>query len=107
MIAYSFFTLAGYVTFESIHSLLGSGDVDQSTIGTVLASVSLAVMPVLSRPTQGRSRTRPSTAVADSKQILLCTYLSAVLLVGLVLNRIGTTALTRHLPSVPWNSESA
>ena len=31
VIAYSFFALAGYVTFESVRALLGSGDVDHST----------------------------------------------------------------------------
>ena len=87
VIAYSFFALAGYVAFESIRALLGSGEVEHSTIGIVLASVSLVVMPFLSYAQRRAGRELgSSTAVADSKQTLLCTYLSAVLLVGLVLN---------------------
>ena len=44
-------------------------------------------MPVLSRAQRRAGRELCSkTAVADSKQTLLCTYLSAVLLLGLVLN---------------------
>jgi divalent metal cation (Fe/Co/Zn/Cd) transporter len=89
VIAYSFFALAGFVAFESIRSLLGSGDVDHSSVGIVLASLSLLIMPLLSfaQRTAGREL-GSSTAVADSKQTLLCTYLSAVLLVGLVLNSL-------------------
>jgi divalent metal cation (Fe/Co/Zn/Cd) transporter len=44
-------------------------------------------MPVLSRAQRTAGRELGSTsAVADSKQTLLCTWLSAVLLAGLVLN---------------------
>ncbi|HEY5876397.1 MAG TPA: cation transporter, partial [Ilumatobacteraceae bacterium] len=89
VIAYSFFALAAYVAFESIRALLGSGEVEHSTIGIVLASVSLLVMPFLSYAQRRAGRELGSTtAVADSKQTLLCTYLSAVLLVGLVLNSL-------------------
>jgi divalent metal cation (Fe/Co/Zn/Cd) transporter len=49
--------------------------------------VSLAVMPVLSWAQRHAGKELGSlSAVADSKQTLLCTYLSAVLLVGLMLN---------------------
>jgi divalent metal cation (Fe/Co/Zn/Cd) transporter len=89
VIAYSFFALAGYVTFESIRALLGSGEADHSTVGIVLASVSLLVMPFLSFAQRKAGRELgSSTAVADSKQTLLCTYLSAVVLVGLIVNSL-------------------
>ena len=53
----------------------------------MLAAVSLVVMPFLSWFERRTGRELGSaSAVADSKQTLLCTYLSAVLLVGLVLN---------------------
>jgi len=53
----------------------------------VLAALSLAIMPVLSLTQRRTGRELGSaSAVADSKQTLICTYLSAVLLVGLVLN---------------------
>jgi divalent metal cation (Fe/Co/Zn/Cd) transporter len=55
----------------------------------VLAAVSLAVMPGLSFAQRRAGRELGSaSAVADSKQALLCTYLSAVLLVGLVANSL-------------------
>jgi divalent metal cation (Fe/Co/Zn/Cd) transporter len=52
-----------------------------------LAGSSLLVMPILSYLQRRAGRELGSrTAVADSKQTLLCTYLSAVLLAGLALN---------------------
>ncbi|MBA0047310.1 cation transporter [Mycobacteroides sp. LB1] len=89
VIAFSFFALAAYVTVESIRSLTGFGEARHSTIGIVLAAVSLAVMPVLSWAQRRAGRELGSlSAVADSKQTLLCTYLSAVLLVGLLVNTL-------------------
>ena len=89
VIAWSFFALAAYVSVESLRSLLGSAEADHSTIGIVLASLSLLVMPFLSYAQRRTGRELGSaTAVADSQQTLLCTYLSAVLLVGLVLNSL-------------------
>ena len=87
VIALSFFALALYVAVESVRALLGAQAADHSTVGIVLAAVSLVVMPVLSRAQRAAGRELGSTsAVADSQQTLLCTYLSAVLLAGLVLN---------------------
>jgi divalent metal cation (Fe/Co/Zn/Cd) transporter len=87
VIAFSFFGLAIYVTVDSIRSLFGLGGAERSTIGIVLAAVSLFVMPVLSWGQRRAGRELGSlSAVADSKQTLLCTYLSAVLLAGLALN---------------------
>ena len=87
IIAVSFFALAGYVTIESIRSLLGGETAGSSTAGIVLAAVSLVVMPLLSYAQRRAGRELGSaSAVADSNQTLLCTYLSGVLLVGLLLN---------------------
>jgi divalent metal cation (Fe/Co/Zn/Cd) transporter len=89
IIAVSFFVLAAYITVESLRSLFGAAEADHSTVGLVLAAVSLAVMPGLSYAQRRAGRELGSaTAVADSKQTLLCTYLSAVLLVGLGLNSL-------------------
>jgi divalent metal cation (Fe/Co/Zn/Cd) transporter len=89
IIAVSFFALAGYVTVESARALLGADRAEHSTVGLVLAGLSLLVMPVLSAAQRRAGRELGSTsAVADSKQTLLCTYLSAVLLVGLGLNSL-------------------
>jgi divalent metal cation (Fe/Co/Zn/Cd) transporter len=87
VIAVSFFALAAYVSFESVQALVTAHRPDHSTVGMVLAAVSLAVMPGLSHAQRRAGRELGSrTAVADSKQTLLCTYLSAVLLVGLAAN---------------------
>jgi len=87
IIAFSFFGLALYVSVDAIRSLLGAGEARHSPIGITLAAASLAIMPVLSYAQRRAGRELGSlSAVADSKQKLLCTYLSAVLLVGLVLN---------------------
>ncbi len=89
VIAFSFFGLAAFVTVDSVRSLLGYGEARHSTVGIVLAAVSLVIMPVLSWAQRRAGRELGSaSAVADSKQTLLCTYLSGVLLVGLVLNSL-------------------
>lgn len=87
IIAVSFFVLAAYVTADAARALFGTGEADRSITGIVLAALSLAVMPFLSAAQRRAGRELGSaSAVADSKQTLLCTYLSAVLLAGLILN---------------------
>ncbi|WP_205660447.1 cation transporter [Amycolatopsis antarctica] len=87
VIALSFFALAAYVGTESVRALAGGAEAGHSTAGIVLAAVSLAVMPWLSLAQRRAGRALNSaSAVADSKQTMLCTYLSAVLLGGLLLN---------------------
>ena len=87
IIAFSFFALAGYVTVDAVRGLFGVGEASPSTVGMILAAVSLLIMPVLSYGQRRTGRELGSTsAVADSKQTLLCTYLSGVLLVGLAMN---------------------
>jgi divalent metal cation (Fe/Co/Zn/Cd) transporter len=89
VIAVSFFGLAAYVTVEALRSLFGAAEAAPSTVGIVLAAVSLVVMPFLSYAQRRAGRELGSAgAVADSKQTLLCTYLSGVLLLGLVLNSL-------------------
>lgn len=87
LMALSFFALAAYVGFESARALVVGGEPEASTVGIVLAAASLAIMPFLSWAQRRTGKALGSNAVvADSTQTLLCTYLSAVLLVGLVLN---------------------
>ncbi|MFJ6003720.1 cation transporter [Arthrobacter sp. NPDC092385] len=87
LIAFSFFGLAAFVTFDAVRTLLGAAEPQHSLVGIVLAAVSLAVMPFLSWAQRRAGRELGSrSAVADSRQTLLCTYLSGVLLVGLLLN---------------------
>ncbi len=87
LMALSFFALAAYISVESVRALLGDEDPDASPVGIGLAVTSLVVMPFLSWAQRRTGRALGSNAVvADSTQTLLCTYLSAVLLVGLILN---------------------
>ncbi|WDG30167.1 cation transporter [Streptomyces sp. CA-278952] len=87
IISVSFFALAAYVAIDAVRALTGTGEAEPSPLGIVIAALSLAVMPFLSAAQRRAGREIGSaSAVADSKQTLLCTYLSAVLLVGLLLN---------------------
>lgn len=87
IVAFSFFALAAYVTVDSIRALVSVERADHSTVGIALAAVSLVVMPLLSWLERRTGRELGSASVvADSKQTLICAYLSAVLLAGLVLN---------------------
>lgn len=87
IIAVSFFALAAYVTVDAVRAMTGTGEAGHSLPGVVLAALSLAIMPFLSAAQRRAGRELGSaSAVADSQQTLLCTYLSAVLLVGLLAN---------------------
>lgn len=87
LIAVSFFALAVYVTADALRSLFTDTEAEASTVGIVLACSSLVVMPLLVRAKRRAGRELGSaTVTADATQTELCTYLSAVLLTGLVLN---------------------
>jgi len=87
VIAGSFFALAAYVTVEALRTLVNGNEPERTTVGIVLVAVSVVVMPFLSWAQRKAGRELGSaSAVADSRQTLLCTYLSAAVLVGLVLN---------------------
>lgn len=92
-IAFTFFALAAYVAVDAILTLAGWRETQPSPLGIVVAAASLAIMPALSYAQRRTGRELGSaSAVADAKQTLLCTYLSAVLLGGLVLH--ATTGWT-------------
>jgi len=85
VIAIAFFALAAYVAIDAVLALMGLREPEHSAVGIVLAAVSLAVMPLLSWAERRTGRELGSaSAVADSKQTLLCAYLSAAVLLGLV-----------------------
>ncbi len=89
LIAVSFFALAAYVTVESVRAVVAREQPDTSVVGIALAGLSLAVMPLLSQWQRRTGRELGSGAVvADGTQTLLCTYLSGVLLVGLLANAL-------------------
>lgn len=89
VIAVAFFALAIYVTVNSVLALLMRVDVEHSPVGIAITALSVVIMPFLSFAERRAGKELGSaTAIADSKQTLLCTYLSAAVLVGLVLNSL-------------------
>ncbi|MET0713702.1 MAG: cation transporter [Mycetocola sp.] len=89
VIAFSFFGLAAYVSADAMLSLFGVREAEHSPVGILLAAVSLVVMPFLSWFERRTGRELGSaSAIADSKQTLICSYLSAALLAGLLLNTL-------------------
>lgn len=87
IIAVAFFALALVVTVDAVRALVGGDQAAHSPVGIGLAAVSVTLMPLIAwfERRTGRELGSP-TAVADSRQLILCTYLSAALLVGLLLN---------------------
>jgi divalent metal cation (Fe/Co/Zn/Cd) transporter len=84
-----FLLLAAYIAYESALDLWSRRAPEHSIPGIVLACVSLVVMPLLSRAKRKVGRALGSAAMhADAKQTEFCTYLSAVLLAGLLLNTL-------------------
>lgn len=89
VIAVAFFALAIYVTVSSVLALSIRVDVEPSPVGIAITALSVVIMPFLSLAERRAGKELESaTAVADSKQTLLCTYLSAAVFVGLVLNSL-------------------
>jgi len=82
-----FLLLAAYIAYESALDLWSRRSPEHSIPGIVLACVSLVVMPLLSRAKRKVGHALGSAAMhADAKQTEFCTYLSAILLAGLLLN---------------------
>jgi divalent metal cation (Fe/Co/Zn/Cd) transporter len=89
VIAFSFFALAAFVTYDAVTSLVTGQAPEHSAVGIGIAALSLLVMPTVSLVQRRTGHELGShSAVADSKQTLLCTYMSAALLLGLVANSV-------------------
>ena len=84
-----FLALATYVAADAVWNLWSRSPASPSTPGIVLAAASLVAMPVLSRAKRRVARGLSSGAMhADARQTEFCTYLSAILLGGLLLNAL-------------------
>ncbi len=89
LVAVQFFVLAPYVAIEAIRALATAHHPDESAVGIALAGSSLVVMPLLGRAKQRvGSRIGSSATASEGKQNLLCGYLAAALLVGLLGNAL-------------------
>lgn len=90
IVGVSFFLLGAYVTFDAVKSLVLREAPQESIVGIVLATVSVVVMPLLVRAKRRVARSIGSAALdADATQTQICTYLSAILLGGLLLNAVA------------------
>jgi divalent metal cation (Fe/Co/Zn/Cd) transporter len=84
-----FIALAIYILYDSISILIRREAPERSISGIVLAAVSVVVMPLLARSKRQVAACINSAAMqADSRQTDFCTYLSAILLCGLILNAL-------------------
>lgn len=89
LIAGAFFALALVVTADAARALISGDAPGHSSVGIVLAALSLAIMPTVAWFERRTGRELGSaTAVADARQLVICSYLSAALLVGLALNAL-------------------
>ena len=89
LVAVQFFILAPYVSVEAIRTQVNGSHADESVVGIALAASSLLVMPLLGRAKQRiGARIDSSATASEGKQNLLCAYLAAALLVGLLGNAL-------------------
>ncbi len=89
LVGISLFALAAYVCFDAVKSLVLRESPETSYIGIAIAALSLVVMPLLARAKRSvASQLNSRAMLADSKQTDICAYLSAILLVGLILNAV-------------------
>ena len=89
IIAIAFFALAAYVSVDAVLSLAGVTAVEHSPVGIGIAALSVVVMPALAWLELRTGKELGSASVqADAKQLLVCTYLSAAVLLGLLANSL-------------------
>lgn len=82
-----FIALAVYIAVDSVKMLMSRETPEHSAFGIAIATASLIVMPLLSRAKRLVAAELGSAAMkADSRQTDFCTYLSAILLLGLSAN---------------------
>ncbi len=85
-----FLALAAYVGYEAATNLIDKKASKQSLPGIIIACLSLVVMPLLSHAKRRVGALLESAAMnADAKQTEFCTYLSVILLGGLLLNAVS------------------
>ncbi len=89
LVAVQFFLLAPYVGYEAVHALITGSRPEDSTLGIALATSSVIGMPLLGRAKQRIGEQLGSVATkGEGMQNMLCAYLAAALLVGLLGNTL-------------------
>ena len=85
-----FIALAVYLLYESGSTLIRHKLSERSIPGIIVAGASVVVMPLLAKAKRRVAAGIGSGAIrADSRQADFCTYLSAILLGGLLLNALA------------------
>jgi divalent metal cation (Fe/Co/Zn/Cd) transporter len=89
LVAVQFFLLAPYVTAEAVHTLVTADEPETSWLGVALVATSLVGMPALGIAKHRLAETLGSAATrGEGTQNLLCAYLSAAVLAGLLGNAL-------------------
>ena len=89
LVAVQFFLLAPYVTVQAIHMLVTGAHAETSWLGIALVTSSLIGMPLLGHAKRRLADTLGSVATrGEGTQNLICAYLAAAVLVGLVGNAL-------------------
>jgi divalent metal cation (Fe/Co/Zn/Cd) transporter len=108
------FTLAAYVLFTSVTSLLGYSEPKPTLLGIAILIAAAVVMPWLAKQKRCLSATTGSAALrADAAQSALCAYLSLIALAGLAINAIwrvkwaDPVAALAILPLIVWEGREA
>lgn len=114
LVGITFFLLSAWVVFDASLSLLRREIPEESFVGIGLAIASLIVMPLLAIAKQRTGREMGSKALeADAMETWLCAYLSATLLVGLLLNAwigwwwVDPVAGLAMVPFMIWQGREA
>ena len=90
LVAIQFFVLAPYVAVESVRTLVGGDRPEESWVGIALALSSVVLMPLLGIAKQRLADQLGSPATkGEGRQNMLCAYLAAALLVGLLGNALA------------------
>jgi divalent metal cation (Fe/Co/Zn/Cd) transporter len=109
LIGVSFLALGAYVGVDAIHALAARAAPDRSWPGIVIAGASLVTMPFLAWAKGSiATQLRSGALAAEARQTMICTYLSAILLGGLVLNALAgwwwadPLAALAMVPLIAW-----
>lgn len=88
-VGFTLLLVASYVLVRSVYSLATQAEPEESPLGIGITMASIVIMPFASR-FQHRFAARIGSAAleADSKETLVCTYLSVAALVGLGANAL-------------------
>jgi divalent metal cation (Fe/Co/Zn/Cd) transporter len=85
----TFVLLAVYVGYEAVSDLIATHEPDVSYLGIAIATASLVIMPAMSVAKHRLAHRINSRALeAESRETLICSYLSAALLLGLGANAL-------------------